>query len=261
MLRWRLELGILGRSMKRASVGLVAMGALLALPAMAADMPVKAPVVRAPVVAWNWTGCFVGGNVGGVWVKSDFTAAPPDPVQSLGGHDASSVIGGVQGGCDYQVGRWVFGIQGDFDWTSARGQHPSIPAPNFLIRSRAKSLASVTARVGYTWDRFLGYVRGGGAWERNEFDTIFIPTGVLFDWQKGPSAAGPSGLAANTRSTILFPGLPSTTTTISETTGSRSSRLPARRPSMPTSASASTSSKSVSTRGGAGRPQSPRDTD
>ena len=167
-------------------LGMLALGSLLAAPAIAADMPVKAPVLRAaPAVAYNWTGCFIGGNVGGVWVKSDFTAAPPDPVQPLGSHDASSVIGGVQGGCDYQVGRWVFGIQGDYDWTSAKGEHPSFAAPNFLIRSRAKSLASVTGRIGYTWDRFLGYVRGGGAWERNEFDTIFIPTSVLFDSARG----------------------------------------------------------------------------
>jgi len=31
-----------------------------------------------------------------------------------------------------------------------------------------KSLASVTGRIGYAWDRFLGYVKGGGAWERDE---------------------------------------------------------------------------------------------
>ena len=34
-----------------------------------------------------------------------------------------------------------------------------------------KSLSSVTGRVGYAWDRFLGYVKGGGAWERDEYDS------------------------------------------------------------------------------------------
>jgi outer membrane immunogenic protein len=32
------------------------------------------------------------------------------------------------------------------------------------------ALASVTGRIGYAWDRFLGYVKGGGAWERDEHD-------------------------------------------------------------------------------------------
>jgi hypothetical protein len=31
------------------------------------------------------------------------------------------------------------------------------------LTSNTKSLASVTGRVGYAWDRFLGYVKGGGA--------------------------------------------------------------------------------------------------
>ena len=42
---------------------------------------------------------------------------------------------------------------------------------------RAKSVASVTGRIGYGWDRFLGYVKGGGAWERDELTFAF--TGVI----------------------------------------------------------------------------------
>jgi outer membrane immunogenic protein len=38
------------------------------------------------------------------------------------------------------------------------------------------SLASVTGRLGYGWDRFLGYVKGGGAWERDKYD---FSNGVL----------------------------------------------------------------------------------
>jgi outer membrane immunogenic protein len=31
----------------------------------------------------------------------------------------------------------------------------------------------VTGRVGYAWDRFLGYVKGGGAWEKDEYTGTF----------------------------------------------------------------------------------------
>jgi outer membrane immunogenic protein len=39
--------------------------------AMAADMPVKAPIVKAPaVMPFNWTGFYVGGNVGYGWLMN-----------------------------------------------------------------------------------------------------------------------------------------------------------------------------------------------
>jgi outer membrane immunogenic protein len=151
-------------------------------PAMAADLPTKAPAYKAPPsVAYSWTGCFVGGNVGGINARTDYTAAPPDPVASIGDHHASSVIGGVQAGCDYQISNWVIGIQGDYDWTSAKGQHAGLLAPDFVIHSQATSISSVTARLGYAWMQWLGYIRGGGAWTRNKYDTVFTPTATLFD--------------------------------------------------------------------------------
>ena len=39
---------------------------------------------------------------------------------------------------------------------------------------RAKSVASLTGRIGYAWDRFLGYVKFGGAWERDELTLNFF---------------------------------------------------------------------------------------
>ena len=80
----------------------------------------KTPPAPPPPVYFNWTGCYIGGHVGGLWVSREFT--------TLGGpfghvdHDASGWLGGVQGGCDYQfAGGWVIGIQGDFAWTDAEG--------------------------------------------------------------------------------------------------------------------------------------------
>jgi hypothetical protein len=83
--------------------------------------------------------------------------------QSLGGHDLDSFIGGVQAGCDYQFGGLVVGVAGDYGWGDASGSHPSAREFGVTYHSRIESLASVTGRVGYAWDRFLGYVKGGGA--------------------------------------------------------------------------------------------------
>src|SRR5437879_13891714 len=103
--------------------------------AMAADIPVlraPAPIFAAPppiLAFFTWTGCYAGGNMGGIWIRNDTSLAAPSlnsklgPVPlgaSLGGHSADSWIGGVQGGCNYQIDSWVIGLYGDFDFTDRK---------------------------------------------------------------------------------------------------------------------------------------------
>jgi outer membrane immunogenic protein len=168
--------------MKKLLSGGVVVAALLAGPAMAADLAVRAPapVYRAPppVYIFSWTGCYVGGNIGGLWAHKSWTdRTPGDPFfgSSFGTHDPSSFLGGAQVGCDYQVGGWVFGVAGDYDWTNANSSNVNVIFPGLSDQSHIKSLASVTGRIGYAWDRFLGYVKGGGAWERDDYTV----TGVV----------------------------------------------------------------------------------
>jgi len=70
---------------------------------MAADL---APIMKAPVapppVAYRWTGCYIGGNVGGAWSNANYTLDNSVFVEDFD-FNPSSVIGGVQGGCNYQV--------------------------------------------------------------------------------------------------------------------------------------------------------------
>jgi outer membrane immunogenic protein len=166
---------------------LLATAALIAFagPAIAADM--RAPVYKAPppvVPAWSWTGCFVGGHAGSLWTKQDWTNLTPGGDffgAWLGRHQANSWLGGVQAGCDYQfAGGFVIGIQGDYAWTDAAGSHDSAREIGVAYHSKAKSLASLTGRAGYAWDRFLGYVRGGGAWQRNDYSASTIILGTVY---------------------------------------------------------------------------------
>jgi outer membrane immunogenic protein len=164
-----------------ASAALIAFG----LPASAADLAVKAPMYKAPppIPVFSWTGCYVGGNVGGVWAHKEWTNTDPfffPGVAGWGTHDQSSFIGGFQAGCDYQfAGGFVIGIAGDYDWTNAKANSGVLfPAlAGFSTQAQINNLASVTGRIGYAWDRFLGYVKGGGAWERDNY-ALFNAAGV-----------------------------------------------------------------------------------
>ncbi len=90
--------------------------------AQAADLPRRpapapvAPVAYAPPV-YNWSGFYVGGNIGAGFANSSWT----DPF--TGAHDTfnkSGFLGGGQVGANVQFNALVLGIEGDFDWTGLK---------------------------------------------------------------------------------------------------------------------------------------------
>src|SRR5436305_6503293 len=102
----------------------------------AADLPSRRPPPPVPVVApiaFNWTGCHVGVNVGAAYDDYHFSVFAMDPV--LGGITGrnkvytSGRIGGGQVGCDYQL-PWnsVIGAEADFDGAAVHGSK-SLIAP------------------------------------------------------------------------------------------------------------------------------------
>ena len=151
--------------------------------ALAADMPPPGPAqvyTKAPMIMpmYSWTGCYVGGNIGGVWATTNWTVAANG--QAITNQNISSFLGGGQVGCNYQISTFVFGVQGDYDWTNANTATADMAAVALTDHTNIKSLASVTGRVGYAWDRFLGYVKGGGAWEKETYSTTVNVTGATF---------------------------------------------------------------------------------
>jgi outer membrane immunogenic protein len=164
--------------MKKMLLAGTALVVLVSGSAMAADLsrpPPAAPVyTKAPPMMplFSWTGCYVGGNGGGVWAQKTLTSTVAFGNFAVGSAEGTlNINGGVAGGqvgCNYQVSSWVFGVQGDFDWSSAS---TSVLDPVFGTTDsvKIKSLASVTGRVGYAVDRFLAYVKGGGAWETDDY--------------------------------------------------------------------------------------------
>ena len=99
---------------------------VLALPAMAADMPVKAPVYKAiaPESAWNWTGFYAGVNGGYSWGRTDATLLAGTANATLVRQDANGWLGGGQVGYNRQIDRkWVVGVEADIQGTGERGSN------------------------------------------------------------------------------------------------------------------------------------------
>jgi outer membrane immunogenic protein len=157
--------------MKKITITLASVAALIGTPVLAADMAVKArpapPVIPPPV--YSWTGCYLGGNVGGAWQhNSTFDAVA---IFDTGGDHGSSVIGGAQVGCDYQfASNWVIGIQGMFDWTDINSSHLYPGTTTETLGIKTKWVDTLTGRIGYTvWPQTLLYFKGGGAWARVDY--------------------------------------------------------------------------------------------
>lgn len=136
----------------------------------AAIMPVKAkapPIVR---VATNWTGFYVGGFAGVAYGSTDIRFVN-DPLFGGNNPRVAGWLGGLQAGYNYHApgSNWVFGVEGDVGGTNLHGTRACTNANNtpstFLTcQHSADWMVTAAARVGYTWERTLFYVKAGGAW-------------------------------------------------------------------------------------------------
>ena len=220
--------------MKKKLLAGVALGALLiGAPAMAADMPVKAP--KAPVVIpYSWTGFYVGANVGYSWgrANTDFAATNLAPFGLSGFSqklNLDGIIGGGQLGYNWQANnQWVFGLEADFQGSGEKDSDPRAPlifsidvnentltaTANQTLEAKIKWFGTVRGRVGYlVTPTVLLYGTGGLAYGRIETSSTQSLTVALggvsatnassvdatknrFGWTAG---AGVEGAIPNTR--------------------------------------------------------------
>src|SRR3954451_2544718 len=98
--------------MKKFLLGSVGLAAMLAGPAMAADMPIKAPPPP-PVAYYDWSGAYIGFNAGGVWYDEDRTFRNAGALAGVAnrGNNSSDGIFGFHAGAQWQWGAWVLGAE------------------------------------------------------------------------------------------------------------------------------------------------------
>jgi outer membrane immunogenic protein len=140
-----------GAKMKKLLVAAAVAAVAFCARAVAADIPVKAPVA-APAAPYDpWTGCYVGGNVGGGWSHINFFDHSGNPE---GGHTADGWVGGGQVGCDYRAGNnWIVGVQGMWDSADVKGSNFSTRFPANDLTSKTRSFSAVTGQLGYLLNR------------------------------------------------------------------------------------------------------------
>lgn len=134
--------------------------AALATGAQAADLGAPRAPIAAAVYApsFSWTGFYLGAHVGFGWGQARYTDfTTPANNSSV---TANGVFGGIQGGYNWQVNQFVFGLEAD---VAASAMRRTYTAANLVDTYRASIpfLSSVRARAGFAADRALFYVTGG----------------------------------------------------------------------------------------------------
>jgi outer membrane immunogenic protein len=177
-------------AMKRILIGIAAIASLLSTSALAADLAAR-PYTKAPpppVVLYNWTGFYIGGNFGYSWGRSrdDSTLTNGAGTVLFASSDRSNldgVVGGGQIGYNWQMQNWLWGLEADIQGTDEKGSRNFIcgtsicrpdvvgaavvlgPAVPVSLNQKIDWFGTVRGRVGILADpKVLLYATGGLAY-------------------------------------------------------------------------------------------------
>jgi outer membrane immunogenic protein len=159
--------------------------ALAVGPASAADLgvPARGPM---PAPAYNWTGFYLGGNVGygngedSVSTSSTLGGAPFGSPFSFE-TKSNGFFGGGQAGFNYEFPtNFVIGVEADGDGSGISGSSSTCPGtfqvPNCSLHNiRLEDFGTVRGRFGYAWNNVLVYGTGGWAWGDGQATATLSP--------------------------------------------------------------------------------------
>jgi outer membrane immunogenic protein len=143
--------------MKRFLLATVSIAALTSA-TRAADMPSKAPFY-APAPVADWTGVYLG--IQGGAVRRDALAELGLFGFELDGSKTGGAAGAVLG-YNWQQGRFVYGLEGDWNWIGAKTSHLN-NLGNVSTSFDVNWLSTIRGRAGLALDSTLFYLTGGAA--------------------------------------------------------------------------------------------------
>lgn len=174
-----------GDDMKLMMIG-AAIAALIATPALSADLAIKTPTpLPPPVPVVNWTGCYANAGAGYGLFNQDhqvtYNGSPfeGDPSTTTGGRGWLGLVGG---GCDYQFstggwGNWVVGGFADYDFMDIHGTFSDPVFGGDTGTEKESSAWAVGGRIGFlVTPAILTYWNGGYTQSRFDGFNLSFPT-------------------------------------------------------------------------------------
>jgi outer membrane immunogenic protein len=156
-------------------------------------------VAPAPPPECNWSGFYIGINVGGNWGHGENTDVDDyNFLDKPWGYNTSGVIAGGQVGYNFQWNWLLLGVEGDLGYMDidGSGQEPDrfFQRNDTFGHSSSDFYTTIRGRLGLAWGHWLFYGTGGGIglnWETRVTDDCFTGncgTGTIdaskteFDW-------------------------------------------------------------------------------
>lgn len=151
--------------MSKLRVALAALAVAVASPAAAADLTRpyygNAQAVQPSLLpGFVWTGLYAGAQVGYQWSTVDWAQA--------NSFDMDGLTGGVHVGYNWQVGQFVYGAEGQLNWTNADG---SRSCSTGLCSAEVNWGGDIRARGGYAFDRAMVFGAAGLAYSSVQTET------------------------------------------------------------------------------------------
>jgi outer membrane immunogenic protein len=154
---------------------------------MATPGPSYYPHAPMPPALYDWTGIYLGGNVGVGFLSDNATqlgGAPAVPILNSANIAPVNAVGGGQVGINYEFAPWVVGAEASWTASALSGGAtvltPIVATPNEQISSNPQWFAALTGRVGYAANTVLFYVKGGGAWTHVVYTESTLAGGTPF---------------------------------------------------------------------------------
>lgn len=186
--------------------------------ALAAGAAMTASVAGAAAGPVDWTGIYLGGNVGYAWGHADVSWQPapgfPDPnnllpiriAGSAGTMKPSSLTGGIAAGYNLQSGALLAGIEADVDYLNATASRFHDFVPDGFNSSVSGSvslewLLTARGRFGFAVDRYLVYATGGvamskvGYRDQQTYAAVAPGIGSSSQWRAGWTVGGGAEVA------------------------------------------------------------------
>jgi opacity protein-like surface antigen len=135
----------------------------------------------------------------------------------VGSHQFSGGFGGFQVGYNWQIGRFLIGIEGQFSWSDMKGDHQNTTSSTFVtaeqqfdqlfqatnsdrLFSKVKNFGTIAARLGLVGGaegRTLFYAKGGAGYVNTDYLLVQQFSAGRFSAFSAPNPNSPSTASLN----------------------------------------------------------------